>query len=133
MNNYYSNKDVIFFKKVPHAIISYNTILIIMIILLLIVCNLKYKKYINYYAYYNDDYLTFETNLIYDFNDLYINNIKRNYSVVSIDNSDKEKYLVKIKSKIEDKWVKNNSYIKIKFLQKETSILNEVVKIIWKG
>ena len=132
MNNYYSNKDVILFKKIPHVIISYNTILIIILVLLLIVCNLKYKKFINYYAYYNEDYLTFETNFI-EFNDLYINNKKYNYSVVSIDNSDKNNYLVKIKSKIKDKWVKNNSYIKIRFLQNKTSILNEVVKIIWKG
>ena len=132
MNDIYSNSSYILYKKLPKNIFSYTIILLLLFVLFLIIGNIKYNKYKHYKAIYHDGYIYYETDIIYDLKDLYINGKKYYYDVLSIDNNDGV-YLVKIKCDLDSKWIKNDNYLDINFVYQKTSILNEVFKTIWKG
>ena len=132
MNNIYNSQDYYLYLKTPKRITSYITILILFSILFIIIGNIKYNKYKRYKAVYYNDYIYFETDIIYDLKEMYYDGKKYNYEIESIDNNDIS-YVVKIKSDLSSKWVKNGNYFDIYFVYQKTSVLKEVFNKIWKG
>ena len=127
MNDIYNCEDYILYRKTPNIIVSYILVLIILIIFFIFVGNIKFKKYKKFRALYHNNSFYFETDIIYDLKELYINGKEYPYTVLSIDNND-ENYLVRISSDLSSEWFVNDNYFDICFVYQETSVLKEVFK-----
>jgi len=132
MNDLYSNEDYILYKKTPKIIILYILILIMFIIMFVFVGNIKYKKYKKYHALYFDNCFYFETDILYDLKEMYINGKEYPYNVLSVDNNGKN-YIVKISSEQFSDWFLNDNYFDIYFVYQETSVFKEVFEKYRKG
>lgn len=87
--NIFENKDIIMLRRVPKKIYSFKTILILFAVLFLIIGNIKYKKYVTYYAKVIKGNLVLETSMLpnYDTN-LYFKDKKYKFEILDIDNND---------------------------------------------
>lgn len=132
MNNLYSNEDYLLYRKNPRYVKIYLFTLLILIAIFAFVGNIKYKKYMKYHALYYDNCFYFETDVIYDLKEMYINGKKYPYNVLSIDNNGSN-YIVKISSSLSSEWFLDDNYIDIYFVYQETSVFKEVFKKYGKG
>lgn len=134
--NIYNDSSIIINEKTPKSIISWITILIILSLIMIIIFSIPFNIYLTL-----NGYVTIEDNETYlnlllensDFpinkkNELYIKNVKYDYSIVNID---RENMILKVDLKDEIK-LENNIVI-VNLVKDRTTVFKLIKNKIKKG